>query len=102
MQEDIAKVYAIDGTEQGCRVLLSLYFYRRYDSAFDKSGHFGLSDRLGDIEKAFTAASVEEIMQRLPGLGQWGEKIAEKLKGMSPTSLKVLPTVPISNGFERW
>ena len=70
---------------QACRDIVE-----KYDANFDKSGSFGLSDRLGDIEAAFTGDTMEDILVRLKGRGEWGQKLRKKLLAMSPTSLKVV------------
>lgn len=53
-------------------------------------GPSGLRGRAVEIDRAFAAASVEEILWRLDGLGTpWAREVADELRGRSPTSLKV-------------
>jgi len=51
---------------------------------------FGLEDRMNEINKTFTATSVEAIVQNLKTSGsEWALKTAETLSKMSPTSMKI-------------
>ena len=51
---------------------------------------FTFAPHLQQIEKAFSADTVEEILRRLENDGSdWAKKTAETIKKMSPTSLKV-------------
>ena len=50
---------------------------------------FSLEDQMERINECFSAASVEEILERLAGAGEWGEKQAKVIRRMSPTSLAV-------------
>ncbi len=51
---------------------------------------FTLAPHLAQIQKAFSANSVEEILRRLQNDGSdWAKKTAETIAKMSPTSLKV-------------
>ena len=48
-----------------------------------------LSEHRAAIDRAFLAASVEEVLARLENEGDWGRETASLLRARSPTSLKV-------------
>jgi len=53
------------------------------------SGVAGLARNRDTIDRAFSASSVEDVLERLDIEGDWGSEIASQLKSRSPTSLKV-------------
>ena len=51
---------------------------------------FGLEDKLALIDSCFSGDSVEEVMARLGSEGgDWGKKVNEGLRKMSPMSVKI-------------
>jgi len=62
---------------------------RKYDSDFKKSD-FRLESKLSIVADAFTAETVEDVVTKLDAEGsEWAKQQADKIRQMSPTSLKV-------------
>jgi enoyl-CoA hydratase len=52
-------------------------------------GGAAMATHRGAIDRAFAAASIEDILARLEKEGEWGNEVAALLKRRSPTSLKI-------------